>query len=126
MIKKGNNNKLKAYFVMHIALFLLSLTGIFSKNAAFSEWFSIRWFFFYGMVLLILFVYAFIWQQVLKILPLTVAFSNKAITLFWGMIWGAIIFNEHISVKMIIGAIVIFFGIYIIARDDVSVERDKK
>lgn len=111
---------------MHVALCLLSLTGIFSKNAANSEWFSIRWFFFYGMVLMILFIYAFIWQQVLKRLPLTVAFSNKAITLFWGMIWGAVIFDEHISIQMIIGAIVIFFGIYIIARDSESVERKEQ
>ena len=116
MNKEGS--KAKYYILMHAALFLLSFSGVFAKLAAGSQWYSFQWIFFYGLVFVVLGIYALAWQRILKGLPLTVAFSNKAITLFWGMVWGALIFGEHISLRMIIGAAVIFVGIIIISTEE--------
>lgn len=110
-------NKIKYYIVMHIALFFLSFSGVCSKFAAQSEWFTPRWVLLYGAMLFILFIYAFVWQQLLKHLPLTVAFSNKAVILFWGMLWGGLLFGEQITLKMIIAAAVVFAGIIIISTE---------
>ena len=33
-------------------------------------------------------------EQILKHLPLTVAYANKPVSLIWGMIWGTFIFGE--------------------------------
>ncbi len=116
MNKEGS--KAKYYILMHAALFMLSFSGVFAKLAAGSQWYSVQWIFFYGLVFVVLGIYALAWQRILKGLPLTVAFSNKAITLFWGMVWGALIFGEHISLRMIIGAAVIFVGIIIISTEE--------
>lgn len=66
---------------------------------------------FYGFSLLILGVYAILWQQVIKKIPLNIAYANKAITLVWGMVWGAVIFKEHISIANLIGAAVVLAGV---------------
>ena len=116
MNKEGS--KAKYSILMHAALFMLSFSGVFAKLAAGSQWYSAQWIFFYGLVFVVLGIYALAWQRILKGLPLTVAFSNKAITLFWGMVWGALIFGEHISLRMIIGAAVIFVGIIIISTEE--------
>ena len=52
-------------------------------------------------MIFILFVYAVLWQQVLKSIPLSIASANKAVTIFWGMWWGFLFFNEEISIKKI-------------------------
>ena len=50
----------------------------------------------YGGMLAALVVYAFGWQQVIKHLPLTTAYANKAITVVWGILLGFLLFGgEH-------------------------------
>ena len=63
-------------------------------------------------------VYAIGWQQILKRLPLTVAFANKAITVVWGIIWGAVFFQEAITPPMIVGAIIVMAGIVLFSIAD--------
>ena len=62
--------------------------------------------------------YAFVWQQILHYLPLTFAYANKGVSLVWGMIWGALFFQEKITWNMILGAAVIFFGIYLVVTSN--------
>lgn len=73
---------------------------------------------FYSLVLLDLAVYAIVWQQILKELPLVSAYANKAVTVIWGLIWGMVIFKESLTIWNVIGAIVIIIGIYIVVRAD--------
>lgn len=73
---------------------------------------------FYSLVLLDLAVYAIVWQQILKKLPLVSAYANKAVTVIWGLIWGMVIFKESLTIWNVIGAIVIIVGIYIVVRAD--------
>ncbi|MCO7108745.1 hypothetical protein NIA69_05595 [Gemmiger formicilis] len=42
----------------------------------------------YGLMLLALVTYAVGWQQVIKHLPLTTAYANKAVTVVWGILLG--------------------------------------
>lgn len=123
MNRISDNGKIKYYLLMHAALVFLSFSGVFAKFAAESEWFSIKWFVLYGLMLVVLCVYALAWQQILKGLPLTVAFSNKAVGLFWGIIWGALIFGEEITLKKILAALIIFVGVYIISTDREEAEK---
>lgn len=111
-------SKMTNFILLHGILLIYSFGSIFSKLASSTEFFSLRFVFYYGMVLLILFAYAIFWQQVLKKFSLTVAFANKSITVIWGMIWGAYIFKEKIKAAMLIGAILIFYGIYLVVNDN--------
>lgn len=83
-----------------------------------SEFLSIRFFFFYGLVLMNLFVYAIVWQQILKKLPLVTAFANKAVTVIWGMLWGMLIFKEKITGWNVLGAAIIMVGIFLVVNAD--------
>ena len=71
----------------------------------------------YGVMLVILAVYALVWQQVIKRLPLTLAYANRAITVVWGIVWGALFFGEAITPLMVVGAVVIICGIVLFATD---------
>lgn len=112
-----NKAGIKDYIFLHAILIMYSLGGVFSKSAAQHEFLSFGFILFYGLVLANLFVYAILWQQALKRLPLTTAFANKSITVVWGMLWGILFFREKISLFMIIGAAVIVFGIYLVVTD---------
>jgi drug/metabolite transporter (DMT)-like permease len=106
------------YLALHVVIALYSLAGVCSKMAAGEQFASFSFFAWYAGVLVILFIYAVVWQQVLRRLTLTTAFANKGVTLVWGMLWGALIFAEHISIWMIMGAAVVFAGIILVVSSD--------
>lgn len=111
-------NKIKTYILLHLILLMLSIGGIFSKLASKQEFLSISFISFYVGTLIILFIYAIVWQQILKYIPLTVAYANKGMGLIWGMIFGNILFSEIITFNMIIGAIIVFIGILMVVSDE--------
>jgi len=110
--------KVRSLIVLQILLLLYSIGGIFSKLAGQSDFFSIRFFWLYGLVLLDMAVYAILWQQILTKIPLITAYANKAVTVIWGLIWGMIIFNETIIVQKLVGAVVIVAGIVMVVKSD--------
>ena len=102
-IKKG------LFLLLHISLLCSSLSGVCSKMASryTDNIFSLQFIFWFGLVFVIMFGYAIIWQQILKRMPLTVAYANKPVTLIWGITW-----------SMILGACIIFAGIYLVTSGD--------
>ena len=119
-MKQLNKEKIMPFIQLHILLFLFSLGSVCSKIAGQAEFLSIKFIVFYGLVLVILFVYALVWQQLLKKLPLVTAYANKAVTVIWGLLWGTIIFKEQITIWNILGAALIIFGIYVVVSADES------
>ena len=83
-----------------------------------SELLSIKFFLLYGGIVLILGIYAIVWQQIIKYMPLSTAYANKAITVVWGILWGVLFFQETVSWNMIIGAIVVIIGVIIVVTSD--------
>lgn len=108
----------KVILSLHLLLFIYSLESVCSKFAAKQELFSIKFFLFYGLVLFLLFFYALAWQRILKYMPLTVAYANKGITIVWGMFWGALLFQEAITIKTLIGGVIILIGIYLVVTNN--------
>ena len=107
----------KNYIYLNIILIMYSLCGVFSKFAAQYPMLSVKFILFYGFSIFILFIYAIFWQQIIKKMNITTAYSNKAIVVIWGMIWGSLLFNEAITLKMIAGAVIILFGVYLVVSD---------
>ena len=107
----------KLYVGLHFCILLFSFSGVFSKLA--SRFPTLSWGFLlcYGVEILILGVYAIFWQQIIKKVDISVAYSNRASAIFWSTLWAAVVFHEHISVQNIIGIIVIFAGIWMVNRD---------
>lgn len=110
--------KSKSLILLHGLLFIYSLGAVCSKMAGGFPVLSVPFIIFYGLVLLDLLVYAIVWQQILKKLPLVTAYANKAVTVIWGLVWGLIIFKEQICFWNVIGAIIIVSGICLVVKAD--------
>ena len=121
-IQPTKSQKVKLYLLLHLLLMMFSVMGIFSKLAAGQAFMSFKFILYYGLMLAILAIYAFAWQQVIKRLPLTTAFANKAVTVVWGMVWGVVAFKEHISLNKVIGSIVIIGGIILYSMTETADE----
>ena len=108
----------KWLIVLHLLLLTYSLGSVCSKLAGSSAFGSLRFLLLYGGVILSLGIYAIGWQQVIKRMPLTAAFANKAVTVVWGLIWGMVLFHEKITIGKIIGASLVVLGIMIFSGSD--------
>ena len=122
MKKYAEKKNAGLFIVLHISLLFSSLSGVCSKMAAaqtdlkgFGMW--------YFAVLLIMAVYAVIWQQILKKLPLTVAYANKPVSLIWGMVWGSFFFEETVNAGKILGALIIITGVYLVVSEKEETEK---
>ena len=111
-------SRLKTLFGLHLLLIIYSLSGVLSKLAARVEFLSWEFCLLYLGILAILGIYAIGWQQILKRMNLTSAFSNKAITIVWGIIWGALFFMEPVTPMKVIGAVLIVVGIVLFSNAD--------
>ena len=114
----SNKSKIFNFILLHDVLLMYSFCSVFSKLAAGTEFMSAQFIMFYGIMLVILGAYALLWQQILKRMPLTTAFANKGIVIIWGMILGALFFDEAITWNMIVGSIIVFIGILLVVTDD--------
>ena len=97
---------------MQGTVIVYSFSGVFQKLASRYPMISIQFLLFYGCSIGILFVYAVLWQMILRKVPLTTAYSNRAVSMIWSMVWSVLLFQESTSWNQILGAIVICYGIY--------------
>ena len=115
---KNNNaqslgNEAKSLVALHVLLAVYSLSSVcakFASNFVFLSWGFIGC---YAGMICLLGVYAIGWQQIIKRLPLTYAYANKAITVFWGIIWGVLFFQEEVPPLKLFGAVVVLCGVVV-------------
>lgn len=103
--------KLKTVLFLQLLLAFSSFGGVCSKMAAGHPFLSFGFCLFYGLLILNLGIYAICWQQIIKRLPLTFAYANRAIGVVWGMLWGFVFFGEGVTPKKILGAAIVITGI---------------
>ena len=53
----------------------------------------------YGLEILILGIYAILWQQIIKRFDLSVAYANRSIALLWSMLWAVCCFMKRLPSK---------------------------
>jgi drug/metabolite transporter (DMT)-like permease len=107
--------------MLHIGVIFYSGYGVLSKFAAEGigqSFLSVRFVLLYGGGILLLGVYAILWQQVLKRVKLTTAYYNKSIAILWGMILGRTIFGEQITWNMLLGSVVVLVGIFLVVSGE--------
>ena len=106
------------YIGLHLAILLYASTGIFTKQASAQPFLSAKFILFYGIAILLMFLYALLWQQFLKVMPLNTAYANKSVSTVWTMLFGALLFKEQITWGMMLGAVVIIVGVYLVVTAD--------
>lgn len=105
---------------LHVLLGIYALSDVCSKYAAGVGFPDVAFFLFYGLMLAFLGIYALGWQQVIKRMPLSSAFANRAVTIVWGIFWGAMLFGEDVTPGKLAGAAIIMAGIVLYAHADAS------
>ena len=106
------------FLLLHVILGVYAGSSVCSKLAARQPFLSAAFILLYGLMLAALVVYAVGWQQVIKHLPLTTAYANKAVTVVWGILLGLAVFGEAVTLRQVIGAVIIICGIVLFVRAD--------
>ncbi|MGN0305416.1 MAG: EamA family transporter [Lachnospiraceae bacterium] len=113
----------KRLILLQAVVILYTLSSVMAKFASGEEALE-KIVFFFGMDLFFLGLYALFWQQLIKALPLSVAYANRAMALLWSALWARLIFDEKIGVKQIAGIVLVIIGILIINGDKKESERE--
>lgn len=120
MEKKSAKKKLrlKDILVLQAVIVIYTLSSVMAKLASGQEPFSVPFLFFYLIELMILGVYALLWQQMIKKFELSVAYTNRAMALLWSMLWAVVLFHDQVTVKNIIGVALVIVGTLIVNGGD--------
>lgn len=110
--------KLKDIFILQIVIAIYTLSTVCAKFASGQEFMSFQFILYYGIEMMILGVYAIIWQQLLKKFDVSIAYANKAMGLLWSIVWAILIFNDTITIKNVIGVLIVIIGTIIVNNED--------
>jgi drug/metabolite transporter (DMT)-like permease len=122
--EKMNKKKIGLVDILQLqgAVVVYSLSTVAGKLASDYEFLSFKYILFFGLELVILAVYAIIWQQMIKKFQLSIACANKALTLMWSMLWNFLIFSTGITVWKVVGVALVIIGVVIMNSDEDSSE----
>lgn len=119
MEKESKKNiKIRDIFILQIVIAIYTLTTVFAKFASNEEFLSFKFIMFYGIEILILGVYAIVWQQLIKKFDISIAYANKAMGLLWSIVWAILIFKDTITIKNIIGVVIVIIGTIIVNSEN--------
>ena len=112
--------------MLQSAVMIYSLSTLAANFASQHELLSLGYIMYFGLDFIILAIYAVLWQQIIKRFQLSIAYANKALTLMWSMLWNFIILSQGITVKKVIGVIIVVIGVVVMnyASTDKEEETD--
>ena len=116
MMNKTEMNKinLKTVLILQLAVLFYTLSSVAGKFASAYSFLSFPFIALYGVEIAILGIYAIVWQQIIKRVDLSIAYTNRSLSLMWSMIWSSLFFREAITVQNVIGVIIIIIGVMIV------------
>lgn len=110
---KAKNEKLLNIIMLQFSVMVYSLSTVAGNMASKHDFLSAGYILFFGLDFFILGVYAILWQQIIKRFQLSVAYANKAMTLLWSMVWNFLIFSQGITVKKVLGVLIVMAGVVV-------------
>lgn len=109
--------RIKNIIMLQGVVVIYTISSIMSKNASANSGEPFKFLFFLGMDFTFLGVYAILWQQMIKRFELSAAYANRSMALLWSMIWAYVFFGDDITLKNIIGVLLVAVGTIIINTD---------
>ena len=108
------SKKNAVYSILLVLAFLIySSSGVFTKLASRVSFLSIEYCLYFAIVILILAIYAVLWQIILKSTPLSQAFLFKSSTVIFSLLFASCLFGEHVTFQNLVGASIIIAGIIV-------------
>lgn len=101
------------YLFALIAILVESFSSVCLKLAGRFPVFSSGYVFYYFGAIMIMGIYAVLWQLLLEHLPLTTAYLRKGMSYIFLYLWAYVLFGEHISPMQWIGTAIILAGMVI-------------
>ena len=117
--------KIKNIILLQGVVVIYTLSGIMSKNASANGDNPVKFLVFFGLEFVMLAVYAVLWQQMIKRFELSVAYANRSMAVLWSMLWAVLFFHDEITVKNIIGVLLVTVGTVIINTDFKNTKGEK-
>ena len=112
-----DKNFLKILF-LQAAVVIYTMATVVSKYASGQAFMSVKFLMLYSLEIFILAVYAILWQQAIKEIPISVAYANRAISLLWSLFWAVLFFGENISIQNLLGVFIVILGTVVINLDE--------
>ncbi len=109
---------IKNYVFLHVAFLIYSIIMVYMKWAAQFPIASISFFIAYFGLVVLLFGYAILWQQVIKHFEISKAYSHRGIIILWSMLWSVFLFGDTILWNHLLGAAIIIVGIVVVTKDE--------
>jgi drug/metabolite transporter (DMT)-like permease len=110
---------IKDILYLQLIFVLFSFIGVIAKTASQYDLFSKGFIKCYILELLLIIIYAYFWQKIIKNIKLVVAYSNKGTVIIWNLLWAILFFQENININNIIGSVIIIFGIVLVTSDGI-------
>lgn len=110
--------KLKTIAKLQAVVLVYTMAGIFAKLASGEAFLRPKFLLFTGAELIILFLYALLWQQVIKRTELTIAYANREMYLLWSLLWAVLFFENEITLQNIIGCLLVIAGTLVITGEE--------
>ena len=111
--------KVKNYLFLHFCVLLFSFTSVFSKMASAQLTNggirNPRLYIFAFLMLADCFVYAICWQKIIKKFDLNIGYANRSVYLFWSQLWAVVFFGESLTLKNVLGLLIVFAGVVIVS-----------
>ena len=114
----------KNIVVLQAVVIVYTLSSVVAKLATGKELFSFSFFLFYGLEIMILGIYAILWQQMIKKFDLSVAYANRAMAILWSALWAVVLFQESLGVKQLMGIGFVVLGTVIVNGDSKSDDKE--
>ena len=108
-----------SFLFLHATLLLYSIASVFAKYAGLYRLMGrpTQTLVFVGLEFLALLVYTLLWQLALRRLPLSLAYSNKAVCTLWTILFGLVFFGEALTWGKAAGALTVLAGVALVVTD---------
>ena len=110
--------KIKDILLLQAVIVIYTLSSVMAKLASGQEPLSVGFCLFYLIELFVLGLYALLWQQMIKKFELSVAYANRAMALLWSLVWAVVIFHDRVTLKNVIGVVLVILGTVIVNGED--------
>ena len=115
----------KKYILLALVIYIIfPFSGVLMKYAAMNENMLYKLLLFASSIT-VLGIFSILWQILLKNVDLVKAYIFKATSIIWTVIYGIILFDEKITIQMIIGIAIVLLGT-IVAILGQNTETDNK